>query len=443
MIHSVDFPSSDAMATLVDYIPLSVATHHHLLVSMLSSNTNLALRHIYALEAAGHTPLMETYTALIRHLLSPVSAPALIRRGWDLYAHARLTSHPIPSPALYATMIQACARGPNPSPERALDLFTEMVDDNRLAPTREAYDGLIRAYARKPTQESYFEALRFMRQMLDANISPERSTFHAVLEGSRRHGDLPRARWILVNMAKAAGDAAPNEDTMGLVFATYSRYVPAIRDKIRTKPLETSAVASSPLGVDEKPKENGPDDFTQPRGIVDLLQSSSLFYPGPLPQTSREVIVEAENLFIQCVGRLALDGSKVNARGTDKSSVFAALVPSTFLLNNYLSLLCAHDQFESPVRFFETAFHRIGVPKNRYTFEIMMERCESPKNREKASIIAKQVFSEWQTWDEMRGSASEIDDEGYGDVVVGGVGSTMRGVNISCMWTSLIRSLAR
>ncbi|KAL8280076.1 hypothetical protein RQP46_007406 [Phenoliferia psychrophenolica] len=438
-------------------LPLSVSTHHHLLSSLLPAHPELAIQHLHSLEAAGYTPLLDTYTLLIAALLSPSTPAHLTSRGWDLYAHTRLVSHPTPSASLYATMIAACARGSHPSPERAIDLFTEMTSDNQLAPTAEVYNALIRACARRGTQDYYFEALRFMRQMLDDNVPPSRQTFHAVLEGARRHGDLPRARWMLVKMVGVGGDAAPDASSLGLVFQTYAAYKPPVAQagtakragkgarKVTVVSPEGFAAAATTTTSTARALDR-PDPAEEPRseaqGLVDLLGESSIFYPGPLPQTTDALLAEAANLMSQCVPSDLLG---LSLSTPTSSTIFPSVLPNTFLLNSYLGLLAAHAPFDAMMAFWRTAYSTLDVERNRFSFETVMRRCETAKNRVVATESAREVFAEWKAWEGPKSAVVEVVEEAEDvESVAASAGASHKsGRNISLMWAHMIRILSR
>lgn len=431
---------------------MSVTSHHHLLSTLLPSHPELALKHLHSLEAKGHTPLLATYTLLIRTLLAPHSPPHLVARGWDLYAHTRLVAHPVPDVALYTEMIQACSRGAHPSPERAIDLFTEMTVDNGLSPSEQTYNGVIRACTREGSQANYFEGLRLMRQMLETNVAPSRHTFHAVLEGAMRHGDLARARWMLVKMVGVGGASAPDANTLGLVFQTYAMYRPPVVDQKGRR----SAATAQPQPQSQAPKEDASpvddlaptssspstpaasslpsnNDPTSPSDIVRLLGESSLFYPGPLPETSDELVAEARNLLIQCVGAAALSPSSPDSEppSSPHSTIFPFVTPTPFLLNTYLAILAAHAPFPELVDFFRQVYSRLGVEKNRWAWEVVMDKCEKAKNREVGLKVARETFAEWKAWLVGEPAGAEGEEK------------RRSGKNISAIWASMIRVLAK
>ncbi|GAA6058081.1 hypothetical protein JCM3770_002255 [Rhodotorula araucariae] len=379
------------------------------------------------MEASGHTPLLATYTAVTQRLLSPASPPHLVRQGWDLFSHTRLVAYPVPDVPLFATMIQACSHGAHPSPERAIDLFTEMADDKRLAPSELAYNGVIRACAREGSQEYYCEALRFVRRMLDEHVAPSRHTFHALLEGAKRHGDLARARWVLVKMVGVGGDAAPNETTLALVLQTYAAFrPPGSRARQPAKPEAAPAANASAEREGAQPEErprpssvleakedpamlpltplgSGADASTLK--VIEMLGEASLFYPGPLPQTSAEVVTEARNLMLQVVNGAILVPSPSPtaaepAHERPNRGMFPGVTPSTFLFNAYLAVLNSHAPFASSLDFFRRAFPEATVDKNRFSYELMLRRCEIGDVDEARVAAAKEVWEEWVRWSE-------------------------------------------
>lgn len=432
--------------------------------SLLPSHPVVAISYLHSLEKAGYTPLLETYTVIIRDLLKAKSTPQLVARGWDLYAHTRLVAHPTPDVALFSTMIQACSRGSNPSPERAIDLFTEMTVDNGIPPSEEAYNGVIRACACEGSQESYFEALRFMRQMLDANVNPSKHTFHALLEGARRHGDLARARWMLVKMVEVGGESTPDTNTIGRVFQTYASYKVPIKGPTKNAIKKKSSLSSTSSTTTSKRSESStinsnsnrksskadPVSFAGTQTMLEVMGESSLSYPGPLPQTSEELLAEARVLMLQIVplSILEIDSPPISAfqqRSNVNNSLFPSVIPSTFLFNSYLELLAVHAPLPITISFFDHAFETAQVGKNRFTYERMIHQCEMAKNKELGMRTALKTFGEWRDWmgDSEKVKLSKARKvEGFlieEEIKV----KDGTGKNISNMWGSMIRNLAR
>lgn len=78
----------------------------------------------------------------------PFGRLAANSQAWDLFAHIRYVAHPTPDAHLYALVICACASTfLSPEPERALDLWTEMLDLG-IVPTEGVYDAVICACAK-------------------------------------------------------------------------------------------------------------------------------------------------------------------------------------------------------------------------------------------------------------------------------------------------------
>lgn len=436
------------------------------------------------MEAAGYTPLRETYTAVTKRLLHS-SNPHMVRDGWDLFSHSRLVAYPVPDVPMFSTMIQACSHGDHPAPERAIDLFTEMTEDNGLPPSELAYNGVIRACARDDSREYYHEALRFMRRMLDDNVKPSRHTFHAVLEGAKKHGDLARARWMLIKMVGVGGDVVPNDGTLALVFQTYAWYRPtgkstlakvvqpqAVKSDSRGKGADASAEQAGAVeGTVEVDDEMHPEDdpanlsaapapstgSASAAQIIELLGEESLFYPGPLPRTSAQTLAEARKLMLQVIDASLLDAKTPGPPALNDtrppSTMFPLVQPTSFLLNSYLTVLARQGTFAAASDFFNAVYDRTGVPKSRYTYQLMMQRIELLRNGEQAVEAAKKVWEEWLRWtetplpplspEEREGESAEAlrdrrarDEEKWAE-------ERRNGENVRIMWGGLIRVLAR
>ncbi|BGO90400.1 hypothetical protein NBRC10512_004115 [Rhodotorula toruloides] len=464
-------------------LPISLIAHHQLLTSLLPSHPELALRHLKAMEAAGYTPLRETYTAVTKRLVSS-SSPNLVREGWDLYSHSRLVAYPIPDVPMFSTVIQACARGDHPAPERAIDLFTEMTDDNGLPPSELAYNGVIRACARDGTREYYHEALRFMRRMLDDNVKPSRHTFHAVLEGAKKHGDLARARWMLIKMVGVGGDVAPNDATLALVLQAYAWYRPVGKEDGKAKEAQVppakqdadargdgSSAIETVEGVVEVDGEVHPEDdpanlsaapapstgSPSAAQIVELLGEESLFYPGPLPTTSAETLAEARKLMLQVVDASVLDATTPAppslSESRPSSTMFPLVEPTSFLLNSYLIVLARHGPFAAATNFFAAVYDRTGVVKSRHSFSVLMQRIELLENDKQAVEAAKKLWEEWLTWsetplppfspEEYEGESAETARDRRLREEEKWARERRNGENVRAMWGGLIRVLAR
>lgn len=270
---------------------------------------------------------------------------------------------------------------------------------------------------------------------------------------------------MLVKMIGVGGDAAPDANSLGLVFQTYAAYkLPSPQGTRRMKtqasnaPSAAVAAPSSTSLVYEAPSAPSSSysvEASKTDAIVDLLGESSLFYPGPLPQTPDELLAEAKNLMTQCVGLDALSpppsDSPIDTTSPPFiSSIFSSVVPSTFLLNSYLNVLSSHGPFDDPIAFFNSAYTRLRVPKNRFSFERMMTRCETAKNRQLAERVARDVFGEWKAWEAQESEVekevveeSVAEDKTDEESLRSGDKGHKSGRNISIMWASMIRILSR
>ncbi|KAJ8455438.1 hypothetical protein ONZ51_g12455 [Trametes cubensis] len=179
---------------------LHIKAHLRSLAPRTFPTSALTVLHDY--EGRGLPAPQKTYTRVITSLLSTRSTMAEAQ-AWDLFAHMRYVAHPTPDPQLYAVMMAACAsRVLDPQPARALDLWTEMTVDKRMAPTADAYTAVIYACACSGDKMYVNEAFRLAKEMLDGHrdaygnsaFRPDRKTFCALLEGAKRIGDLAKGR---------------------------------------------------------------------------------------------------------------------------------------------------------------------------------------------------------------------------------------------------------
>ncbi|KAG1744630.1 uncharacterized protein EDB91DRAFT_1335598 [Suillus paluster] len=179
---------------------------------------------LHKYEASGlHAP-MKSYTRVISSLFSvrpspsspsvsstpevPLGRLAAHSQAWDLFAHMRYVAHPTPDVHLYSLMIRACASAPlSPEPERALDLWTEMLDAG-IVPTEGAYDAVIRACA-KAGGEWVSEAIRGVQLGIvdndGANVAPAALSNQEEQRASTTEGsDLP----------SVSGDVSPDSNAV-------------------------------------------------------------------------------------------------------------------------------------------------------------------------------------------------------------------------------------
>lgn len=391
---------------------LAALVHAHL----AKGDAHAAVRTLHTFEARHLTLPEPTYTAVVSALLP--TAPTMRQHdkslAWDLFTHMRLIAHPTPSVESYNTMIRACADPKDPQPELALDLFTQMVQENALQPHGETYSILIKALAR--VKGYYFHAFRVLRQMLEvhqASLSrivqegrgtgyePTTGTFNALLEGTKRSGDLGRARWILAEMAKVAafvgsrkgaavGGMMPNEETLVGVFHTYAAYKPVIaRGDVKVAEASDSASGVSSQSEEAVKVDKEEAASTEPRQVSLMDIGSPDFIPPYQPQTSYEVFSEATQLF-----DLVLDNI------TTRHGAFSHVRPTARLVNAYLSVALAHAPLDRAVKMQLGLWHDLrlvplGVKPNGWTYLFALERCAAAKNKTERAFVEEALEKLW------------------------------------------------
>lgn len=378
-------------------------------------NPEAAISILTASESLGRPFPQSSYNVVLTHLVEPSLArqPNSHSRAlaWDLLAQMRLAAHADLSREVYTTMIRCCGDSADPQPERARDLWIEMTTEGQqLEPRKEQYDAIIRALG--STKADYLEAYDLLRQMLakheeatmvpfedeDATRQspwvPTVETFTALLEGTKRAGDLARARWVLtevVNLARAAAFSGadrkgPNEELMSSAFMTYAAWNPPVtRSNVKGMKSENAEanVAEGPTAVVETENETG----------------------SQMPKTSAEALHEAELLFERVVhdARTAL---------TEPPNVvhypFSGVQITTRLLNSFLSVYLKHATYAQARRAYnrawstftpETGFKNPPRP-NGWTYLIVVDRCA----RGKLSKEDREVAADWgrETWQAYR-----------------------------------------
>lgn len=323
----------------------------------------------------------------------------------------RYVAHSDPDAVLYATMIKACAYAPASGgigvaePERALDLWTEMTVDKRIAPTRDAYNAVILACARSGERKFVNEAFRLAREMLDgyrdsrgvSGFRPNGALFAALLEGAKRIGDLGRVRWILAEMVKAvvdgregmeADDTMLTEWVMVHVFHAYAAYEAPFRRE--------QTLAAKEVDPDFEPalqaKQEMEPELEQQDSRVTESDDDASFASLP-PQTRSAVLAEAANLFEGIVQDNAAEA------GTDDVPRIFANVPLTApVLNAYIAVQYAHAPFPAATELWKTLFDAHGVSRNVYSFVDALEACAgvSKASRPHALLFARYVWAKWE-----------------------------------------------
>ncbi|GHJ88883.1 hypothetical protein NliqN6_5285 [Naganishia liquefaciens] len=382
--------------------------------------THAAVRMLHTFEQRQLTLEEPAYASVIGALLAPRSTLKQADKAlaWDLFTHMRLVAHPTPSVEMYNRMIQSCADAKDPQPEVALDLFTQMVSENAQRPVAETYNVLIRALAKVKTY--YHEAFRVLRQMLEVHqagleggkgpmtgYEPTVETFNALLEGTKRAGDLGRARWILAEMAKIGafmGDEVdarmmPNEETLVGVFHTYAAYRPVVA-RVDVKVTRDERRDPGADSESTEPQVQRSDGNNTEAPLPSLLDIGSLdFVPPYQPQTSHEAFNEASQLFELVIDNIShRRGAFIHVRATSR------------LVNAYLSVALAHAPLERAIKlrydlWTSPRMVNLGVKPNGWTYLFTLERCALAKNKTERRFVEGEMDRLWKGY--MRWYASE------------------------------------
>lgn len=364
---------------------------------------------------------IKSYTRVISALLhvrtSPSSNPRLgasaaYAQAWDLFSHMRYVAHPTPDARLYAVMIRACAStsGTRAEPERALDLWTEMLE-NRIEPTRAAYEAIILVCGRAG-REWLGESIRFAKEMraryrmsLPSSMASERRMWYALLEGCKRVGDLNRTRWILAEALRVGSEPEPGDGSvvdakmMTHIFHTYASYQP---------PFSRSATRL----VDDSSPAHGESSLRSPVETRDAHHTHAPSFARLPPQTASDVVAEVEFLF----KRITRDTTALPEQFQEDhdllSGKFANVELTPPLLNAYMSVHYTHASIERAREVFTSLFGT-PLPSNAHTSLEALERCSLASKEERP--VARQWAQElWVQWEavEAKGIATGYEDVG-------------------------------
>ncbi|GMK59187.1 hypothetical protein CspeluHIS016_0702020 [Cutaneotrichosporon spelunceum] len=385
----------------------------------------------------------------------------------DLFAHMRLAAHPTPSRELFTTMIRLCAAPQDPQPERARDMWLEMIEEHEIQPTAAEYNAIIRALG--STKADYLEAYDLLRQMLSMHEEattvpfegttnrlspwvPTLETFLALLEGTKRAGDLDRARWVLnemVDLARAGsfsghpGLQGPDEEMMAHIFQTYASWRPRVkRGHVKHRAVEGEEVAEGTAAAQEVASTEEPattsssgvsatavaeegagsvSASTEARdvGVEDVARASSevaefgeMEDDGPGGPLSRaDALREAKALF-----EAILDASSQST--SSATNPFRGVSITTRLINSYLAVHMSHSNLESARQTFndtwaklETAAPKYGshaILPNGYTYLAVLERCARGMRKEDRALAqewGREAWALWRKWAEIADAA--------------------------------------
>ncbi|KAF8901074.1 hypothetical protein CPB84DRAFT_1778412 [Gymnopilus junonius] len=422
--HAVSGDSTAADKLLKSFLiekPTEMQRHLHVQAHLNATPQEVlptsALNLLHYYEEQNAAVPMRTYTSVITSLFSRPSSLARAH-AWDLFSHMRYVAHPNPDVLLYTLMIRACASpvsvAYSSEPEKALDLWTEMTADHSIEPTVGSYNAVILACAKSGEKTYVNEAFRLCRQMLDSHrdaggysaFRPDRKTFCALLEGTKRIGDLARARWILAEMVRGSGkeevnpiDAEIDDEVMMHMFHTYASYKPPfIRS---TAPLVTGDSATDPTVLNSQ--SNPTSVTTQPSegpetGLaVEDKTDAPTFAHNP-PQTHAEVVREVKVLFDRILRDNRGEESQTSASLPFSEKKFRNVKLSPRLLGSYLSVFYQHALLETAQELFRKIFDELQVMKTPRLIVDALERCANGRRgaeRQVALAFSNEVWDQW------------------------------------------------
>ncbi|WVQ95509.1 hypothetical protein IAU59_002606 [Kwoniella sp. CBS 9459] len=463
-------------------------SHKDLLILSLLRNTpsepRAALNQLLSAEAAGQPYPQSSYHVAITHLTKPsrfLQPNARTRAmAWDLFTQMRFAAHPTPSREMYNTMIRTCGEAAQPQPERARDLWIEMTESEKIQPTRDEYTSLIRALG--STKKDYLEAFDLLRQMLakhhDATFVPfaeeeegrssslprfsayvpSAETFTALLEGTKRAGDLNRARWVLTESVKLARTGqmlgskewakGVDEDLLSGIFMTYAAWKPvigrhAVKLKEGVKPTEAGSAAGETTGepeqsirtdiktAEEQSQENEWLDIDVLEQLVEppsasaevqthdcstatgSIESQEETSDHPVvPVSSTDALREADALFQRVLLDIQYGQNSTTTpdHSQDVYLPFRNVQLTTRLVNSYISVHLAHSaSLESAKKKYEETWSVVtelsggSVRPNGWTYLHVLEKC-SMGNRGGVSASDRAISLDWglQIWESYR-----------------------------------------
>ena len=295
-------------------------------------------------------------------------------------------------------------------------------EGDKIKPTRVEYDAIIRALC--ATKDNYLEAFDMLREMLarhqDAVMVPFEdsprslwsayvptlATFTALLEGTKRAGDVERARWILSELIGLVGSSfevgqpmqSPDEELLSGVFMTYAAWTPRI----------------SRRGVKSK-GPTGEVDMRLEAGNLDRLTEIEVEAPTETtqstrnsPRTSADAVREATAIFER-----VLQDVKAKQKGELNffAHPFIGVTLRTRTVNSYLSIHLEHAATsEAMFQVWNETWARVAevdpaVKPNGWTYMMLLERCAAGRRKEETSLDkafaaswGKRVWKQYIDW---------------------------------------------
>lgn len=325
-----------------------------------------------------------TYTNLIRTHLSSNQPSYLKQRGWNLFVHSRLMAHPIPSISLYSTMISSCAQTNQPEIERALDLYNELKNYG-LFIDQNIYASLIHTLAKAHKKGTSSEIDRLFIEMLDSGLKPTSNIFSALMELSKRTGDIKRARHVLANWITS--DQPITDQDLARFFYAYSS----------TQPIKYLDRYSYNHEANDKNLHS-----TDLADVNDDI--SQQFTPESLPKSASEIISESDMIFNRILHDKDIDlfilGSDISKSKNESSNdqldkPFKDVTITNRLLNAFISIRINHSNTppDQIINFTYKLFDSLNISKNGYTIAMLMEHVYL--NHNTLSHLAETLFQEY------------------------------------------------
>ncbi|KZT53160.1 hypothetical protein CALCODRAFT_486538 [Calocera cornea HHB12733] len=395
--------TQDLLAYINKTLPDNTKLPSDYVIKALAHAGQLAecITQLHALEGANTPAAQDVYALVISSLLARVGVGAARTRAlaWDLFAHMRFVAHPRPSAHLYSVMIRACALGVRPLPERAQDLFTEMTADAGYTPTTEAYNALILVLAR--SKRTAPDAFRLLQEMIQryrdepaGGLRPDRGTYRAIFESTKRLGDLARARWLLAELLQDAlrGGVLPDEEMVSSVFQTYAAYkVPYVRAAIKLSDKALEAEQPEPAEAAAAEPEPEPEP-----GLPAVNKHA---FTPIVPQSHGEVLREVEALMTRVLEETARAAEWLSGEEREQL-LFKDVALTTRLWNSFQSVHWAHAPLEAGMKEYHQLLTQRALVPNARTYLFALERCAYPRREERAKALdfARRVWVDWVGW---------------------------------------------
>ncbi|KAH9814205.1 hypothetical protein DFH28DRAFT_972597 [Melampsora americana] len=378
----------------------------HLILYRSGSNPaaayQAASKYVQGLERVGAAPAPAVYLQLFEYLSYTSQRRA---HSLDLFNRIRLLAHPTPPITIWNAVLKALASGASTEPERSMDIYLDLKTAG-LYPTRETYNHLIRAMARArrpppgtPTRRAeaekwYSGSLRLLDRMIhEDGLKPDLNTYLALLEGSKRLGDLSRAKWIYGLFRRELDSRPPVSSSfedpkwlsvkaVTLMLQTYASFAPISKLTYHNSP--------NPKQVEKERKTHG--------NLLAASDDPMAPYRG-VPKSKKETLEESDRLMQQFLSETG-------------DLILLAKTPAeqrklSILVGSYLSVYAAHSDIANLYKLYQdlTISPLSSIQENQdqkairitWIYLLVLERCEYVRSAERAGKISREVFHEWRS----------------------------------------------